>query len=1069
MPCVTGSGRPYINTTTPTLKSTVSDPDGGSVKAWIDVWPTGGTGSVSWHETAMAPSGSTVSATVPSGRLTAGGTYSWRTAADDGLTFSADGIGNQTWSSWCEFTIDTTPPSTPTVSSTTHPSQTAWYPSRTFSGTVSATDAAGISGWAVKFDQSSGTSAGTTVTQTSSTVSASNLIDGVHWLHVAAKDKAGNWSSTRHFKIQVDGTKPGAPSNLTSSTHPVSTNWYSSRTVTVSWSAPSDLSGIAQYAVKVDQVSTTIPATTDSVQTGTSTTKTVAADGVWWLHVRAKDNAGNWSDTAAHFKFQVDTSAPPSPTVTSSTHPDQNRAYPSGAFSGSWAPPTGGASGYSVVVDSNATTVPPAVVTTTGTTHTTTVGDGVWYLHVRAKDAAGNWGSTAHFRFTVDTIAPTTPAVTSTDYPANTWSGAANQSGVFTFDPTGSSDVVDYLWSMDSSPPTTMEAAPAPGAPLQLTIIPETDGAHVLYLQTRDSAGNLSPVTAYTFAVGSPGELLPPAVGDISAGQLALQATGHPSTVAVTYQWRRADVDNWVDIPAGDVTYAAGGGGVTWPVASSGDGAYPKLNWNMQATVNAAESGPDPLDGPLQVRAVFSWPSDGHYLANSNPVKITFDRNRALGASAEIGPGSVNLITGNYTVGQSDASTPAGTVARSFNTREPGGVDPMFGPGWVSTIAAGAAPYTGLDVFGSLVQVGLPAGEVLGFTQTGPTTFDPPIGSETLRLVYDPGVDTYTLTDGDGVAVIFGRNVGDPTGHYALRSVNPPGSADISTITYQQVTVDGKALLQPTRVLAPVPAGVNCDTGLARGCRALTFTYATTTTATGTASADWGDYTGRLSTVSFTAWDPDANPAGMRTIEVARYSYDNTGRLRAAWDPRLDWSDEVVHHLQTIYDYDSDGILTSITPPGQEPWQLSYTTIPGDPGKGRLAAVTRSALAAGTATTTVVYQVPVSGAGAPYDLSPQQTVRWGQTEAPVQATAVFPATQIPDGNQPAGQLPSSYERATITYLDANARTVNTVQPGGYITTTWYDQWGHTVRELTVRFPRFFGGWVIWRRLARVER
>nr|BFE69031.1 hypothetical protein GCM10020092_023320 [Actinoplanes digitatis] len=89
----------------------------------------------------------------------------------------------------------------------------------------------------------------------------------------------------------------------------------------------------------------------------------------------------------------------------------------------------------------------------------------------------------------------------------------------------------------------------------------------------------------------------------------------------------------------------------------------------------------------------------------------------------------------------------------------------------------------------------------------------------------------------------------------------------------------------------------------------------------------------------------------------------------------------------------------------------------------------------------------MSGAGAPYDLSAAQTSRWGQTEPPTDATAVFPPTQVPTGDPVTGTLPSSYERATVTYLDANARTVNGVQPGGYLSTTWYDGFGNIVQEL----------------------
>lgn len=374
----------------------------------------------------------------------------------------------------------------------------------------------------------------------------------------------------------------------------------------------------------------------------------------------------------------------------------------------------------------------------------------------------------------------------------------------------------------------------------------------------------------------------------------------------------------------------------------------------------------------------------------------------------------------------------------------------MFGPGWVSgtVVEEAESPYTSLTVYGSLVQVGLPDGDTIGFTKRTSTAFDPEIGMEFLKLTYASSGDSYTLTDEDGNTTVFTRVTGTATGKYFPTSVTVPGSDQTTTLGWEKVTIGGKEVVRPTRMLAPVPDGVNCTT-LTRGCRALTFTYATTTTATGSSEASLGDYVGRVKEISFTAWDPDLPTPAMRTVVVARYAYDDAGRLRASWDPRLDYTDGgTTRHLGNVYEYNLDGILATIKPSGQEPWQFSYTTIPGDPGLGRLHKVSRSALSAGTATTTVVYKVPVSGTGAQYDLSPGQTARWYQVEAPTDATAVFPANQVPDGDPPAGTLPSSYERATVTYMDANARQVNTATPGGHLTATWYDTWGNTVRTLT---------------------
>ncbi|MFG1917607.1 RHS repeat-associated core domain-containing protein [Micromonospora sp. NPDC048898] len=689
-----------------------------------------------------------------------------------------------------------------------------------------------------------------------------------------------------------------------------------------------------------------------------------------------------------------------------------------------------------------ATTVPTGTFTE-GSTYS-------W--RVRGNDGIANGPWTGLCSMIIDTTAPSAvPAVSSTAYPAGQWAGAAGTAGTFTFGPSGVSDVSAYEYGLNVNPPNQTVNAASLGATATASITPTADGPQTLYVRSRDRAGNQSAIQAYTFNVGS-GAVTSPKEGDITAAKVAITGVGQAAAAGVTYQWRRGDADAWVDIPAGHASVAAGGGAVTWPLPTSGGGNFPKLNWNVEATLAAADAESIPRSGPLQLRGTFTGGTEG----TSSAVKISFDRDQASAAAEEIGPGSVNLVTGNYTVSDTDVSVDSFgsdlTVTRSYNTRRAGATDAanMFGPGWVSgtVVEEAESPYTSLTVYGSLVQVGLPEGDTIGFTKRTATVFDPEVGVEFLKLTYNATGDSYAMTDEDGNTVLFTRVTGTAAGKYFPTSVTVPGSNQTTTLGWEKATVDGKEIVRPTRMLAPVQDGVNCTT-LTRGCRALTFTYATTTTATGTAESAWGDHTGRVKEISFTAWDPDLATPAMRTVPMARYAYDNAGRLRAVWDPRLDWNDAgTMRQLRETYDYTAGGILSVIKPVAEEPWQLSYTTLPGDPGAGRLHKMTRSALTAGTATQTVVYKVPVAGTGAPYDLSPAQTSRWSQAEAPTDATAVFPANQVPTGDPAAGTLPSSYERATVTYLDANAREVNTATPGGHLGATWYDQWGNTVRTLT---------------------
>lgn len=140
---------------------------------------------------------------------------------------------------------------------------------------------------------------------------------------------------------------------------------------------------------------------------------------------------------------------------------------------------------------------------------------------------------------------------------------------------------------------------------------------------------------------------------------------------------------------------------------------------------------------------------------------------------------------------------------------------------------------------------------------------------------------------------------------------------------------------EPVEALAPVPKGVSCSPGdMQAGCRALKFVYATKTPGDEEEEGDWGEYSGRLMKVLLEAYNPSSKK--MEETAVAEYSYDGLGRLRAEWDPRVSPA------LKTIYGYSEEGLLTALTPPGQESWTFTYGSIAGDAGGGRLVKATRA-------------------------------------------------------------------------------------------------------------------------------
>jgi YD repeat-containing protein len=243
-------------------------------------------------------------------------------------------------------------------------------------------------------------------------------------------------------------------------------------------------------------------------------------------------------------------------------------------------------------------------------------------------------------------------------------------------------------------------------------------------------------------------------------------------------------------------------------------------------------------------------------------------------------------------------------------------------------------------------------------------------------------------------------------------------------------------------VTSPALCDVDVPATLPRGCRVVELVYAPRTTATATVV---GDYIGQVNLIK--VWESDAT---VRETGLARYAYDTLGRLREVWDPRLS------PVLKVKYEYDS-GRIVRLTPPGELPWTFYYGRAGNDDtaADGMLLAVSRPALKPGTknevegdAMTTLVYDVPLSGQEAPYDMAESSVAAWAQLDVPSDATAVFPADQLPASHTGRGNLGSGdYRRATVHYLNPAALQVNEIQPGGHTTTTEYDKYGNTVRTL----------------------
>nr|WP_245877225.1 DNRLRE domain-containing protein [Streptomyces glaucescens] len=656
-----------------------------------------------------------------------------------------------------------------------------------------------------------------------------------------------------------------------------------------------------------------------------------------------------------------------------------------------------------------------------------------------------NVGWSAWKVFTVDATAPSAPSkVVSTDYPSGKWVKGAGQAGTFTVTPPANDH--NWLeWSLDGVTWTKVATAGS-SADKGISIAPPKDGTHTLQVRAVDKADNKSEAIGYTFHAG-PGGFLQPDEGERTARRLPLVAEADGAKYdAVSFSWRRSEADPWVKIPAGDVT--SGGTPVTaWPVPLV-NGKNQPLVWNTTDTVNP--------DGTVQIKADFTGPDSA--AGSTAPLSVVVDRSASGAASDDVGPGSLNLLTGDYTLSATDASAFGLSVTRTASSRTPDqgakqeGQAAIFGKEWVSGTGAELteSDYSHLrktsDTAVALVDSD---GEETSFTANAAKSgWIPEPGAEDLTLTGSTS-GSFTLSDTEGMVTEFTKPDAAATTWQASSTLLNGLSNSTTTVVSETVTVGTQKLARPKRIIAPTSAATAAActaTPATKGCRSLEFVYATSTTATATAT---GDFAGQVKEIRLWSTEPGAAAATSKAVQT--YLYDSAGRLRQAWNPLISPA------LKTEYAYDAAGRVTHLTPVGQLPWTFTYGKAgnASTAGDGMLLKASRPALKQGTAdvvegeaATSVVYDVPLTGSTAPHAMGAADVKAWGQTDAPTDATAVFPPDAVPASHSGSALTAADYKRADVIYMGASAHEVNAATPGGHISTTEYDRFGNTVRELS---------------------
>lgn len=208
-------------------------------------------------------------------------------------------------------TQDVEPPTITTVASTTPVG--AWVNTNTISVSWSGvSDSSGVGGYSFAWSPDPVFEPDGTKEADGQTTAHTRVVpDGQQWFHIRAGDVFGNFGATTHLgPFLIDTFRPFQP-RLSSPTHRARVR-SAKRRIEVNWVAPGDsISGLDGFSfawarrqrVSVDQAK-------DVEENVFRRTSARLDPGSWWFGIRARDNAGNWSNTVVLGPFVI-TGVPP--------------------------------------------------------------------------------------------------------------------------------------------------------------------------------------------------------------------------------------------------------------------------------------------------------------------------------------------------------------------------------------------------------------------------------------------------------------------------------------------------------------------------------------------------------------------------------------------------------------------------------------------------------------------------------------------------------------------------------------------------------------------------------------
>jgi len=218
-------------------------------------------------------------------------------------------------------------------------------------------------------------------------------------------------------------------------------------------------------------------------------------------------------------------------------------------------------------------------------------------------------------------------------------------------------DQVSYSYQLDTE--TAPREFVATGE--SIAVVSPPAGYRVLTVRAKSRNGIYSDPATHRFQVGEAG-LAQPREGANIVEKMKLQLAAKSTYTRVTFQYRRGPGGAEFDVPAANMRTAVGATPLSNPISLSTLGSYGV--WQAVDTLGST-------GGVVQVRAKLQTASDTDPAIYTGWVTVNVDPNGDGAATATVGPGSVNLLTGDHTLSATDIDEFGLSVARTASSREP--------------------------------------------------------------------------------------------------------------------------------------------------------------------------------------------------------------------------------------------------------------------------------------------------------------------------------------------------------------------------------------------------------------